>query len=125
MSYEKEQSRLQKLMQELVSYENNLLFGDVYTSDEYHPESDDSSDSDSSLLSASFRKSKRMKMKETRSSDQEKHFVFHTHQLKKSSPEKTKDKIYRPNILLGMPGRSAKAPIEIYARHAANVDTCG
>ncbi|KAG5879721.1 hypothetical protein JTB14_023037 [Gonioctena quinquepunctata] len=41
---------------------------DVYTSDEYHPESDDSSDS--SLLSASFRKSERMKMKETRASDQ-------------------------------------------------------
>ncbi|KAG5860741.1 hypothetical protein JTB14_012140 [Gonioctena quinquepunctata] len=70
MSYEKEQSRLQNLMQEFLSDEKNSLFGDVYTSDEYHPESDDSSDSDSSLLSASFRKSKRMKMKETRASHQ-------------------------------------------------------
>ncbi|KAG5892084.1 hypothetical protein JTB14_011986 [Gonioctena quinquepunctata] len=69
MSYEKEQLRLQNLMQELLSDEKNSLFGDVYTSDEYHPESDDSSDSDSSSLSASFRKSKRMK-KETRASDQ-------------------------------------------------------
>lgn len=70
MSYEKEQSRLHNLMQELLSDEENSPFGDVYSSDEYHPESYNSSDSDSSLLSASFRKSKRMKMKKTRSSGQ-------------------------------------------------------
>ncbi|KAG5891402.1 hypothetical protein JTB14_018459 [Gonioctena quinquepunctata] len=41
-----------------------------HTSDEYHPESDNSSDSDGSLLPASFRKSERVKMKETRLSNQ-------------------------------------------------------
>ncbi|XP_023017729.2 uncharacterized protein [Leptinotarsa decemlineata] len=69
MSYEQEQLHLQKLMQELLSDEENSLFGDVYLSDEYQIESDDCSDSDSSSTSTSFRKSKRIKLKATKSSD--------------------------------------------------------
>lgn len=62
MAYEKEQAKLENLMQEMLSEDENSLFGDIYLSDEYHTESSDES-SDSSTLSD--RRPKRRKKNRT------------------------------------------------------------
>lgn len=41
IAYEKEQDKLEYLMQEMVSEDENSLFGDDTLSDEYHAESSD------------------------------------------------------------------------------------
>lgn len=59
MAYEKEQDELEKLMQEMLSEDENSVFGDVYLSDEYQPESGNES-SGSSTLSITHKRRKKI-----------------------------------------------------------------
>ncbi|KAK4887394.1 hypothetical protein RN001_003665 [Aquatica leii] len=49
MAYEKEQAKLEKIMQEMLSEDEDSVFGDVYLSDEYQPESGNESSGPSTL----------------------------------------------------------------------------
>ncbi|KAK9679085.1 Alcohol dehydrogenase transcription factor Myb/SANT-like [Popillia japonica] len=68
MAYEKEQRRLEKLLQEMLSDDENSLFGDVYLSDEFSMENAESCVSDSDSSSGNLIKPKRKKVRAFRAS---------------------------------------------------------